>query len=197
MPPAVHIRKKASMVPFRREEPRFALCGLNCCLCPRFHTEGASRCPGCGGEGFPEKHPSCAVVSCSRRHDGVEFCFECGDYPCERYEDIGKKDSFITYRNVTANLEEAGRDLEGYLSVLKTKFELLKLLTGRFNTGRSKSLYCLAVELLPLDEIRWIIDSVERETDGEGSGRMSKSAGVAEGIRKRAAELGIELVLRK
>lgn len=183
------------MVPFSRSEPGFALCGLNCCLCPRFHTEGASRCPGCGGEGFQQKHPSCSVVTCSRRHGNVEFCFECGDFPCKRYEDIGKKDSFITYRNVTVNLEEAERDLEGYLSVLKTKFELLKLLTGRFNTGRSKSLYCLAVELFPIGEIEGIIDSMEKE--GEDTGDGEKAGRIMERLRKRAGELGIELVLRK
>jgi len=30
-----------------REHPPFALCRLNCGLCPRDHTQGSSRCPGC------------------------------------------------------------------------------------------------------------------------------------------------------
>lgn len=30
-------------------------CGLDCGLCPRFYTEGSSRCPGCCGENFEKK----------------------------------------------------------------------------------------------------------------------------------------------
>jgi len=33
-------------------------CGIDCGLCPRFHTTGTSACPGCGGLEFKEKHPS-------------------------------------------------------------------------------------------------------------------------------------------
>gem|GEM_PF-3991072 len=31
-----------------RSYPLFSDCGLNCGLCPRYYTDGASRCPGCG-----------------------------------------------------------------------------------------------------------------------------------------------------
>lgn len=185
------------MVPFCRKDPRFALCGLNCCLCPRFHTDGTSRCPGCGGEGFQEKHPTCAVVTCSRKHGGFDYCFECGDYPCIRYENAGKTDSFITYRNVTANLEGAGRDLGGYLEVLGRRFGYLKILIDRFNDGRSKSFYCLAVGLFPIEEIGMIIDSALQEFEGRDLGQREKAGKVVEKIRKRAEALGIELALRK
>ncbi|HNR04634.1 MAG TPA: DUF3795 domain-containing protein, partial [Bacillota bacterium] len=39
-------------------------CGLDCGLCPRFFTEGASRCPGCCGVDFENKHPSCSFITC-------------------------------------------------------------------------------------------------------------------------------------
>ncbi|HCP15088.1 MAG TPA: hypothetical protein DIT32_04865, partial [Peptococcaceae bacterium] len=62
------------MKEYVRAYPLFSLCGLNCGLCPRYHTEGESRCPGCGGPAFHLKHPSCAVITCSRKHGGVEHC---------------------------------------------------------------------------------------------------------------------------
>jgi len=50
-----------------RSYPQFSACGLNCGLCPRYHTSGITRCPGCAGENFLMKHPSCGVLSCSQR----------------------------------------------------------------------------------------------------------------------------------
>jgi len=32
-------------------------CGIDCGLCPRFHTKGDSVCPGCGGENFKKNIP--------------------------------------------------------------------------------------------------------------------------------------------
>lgn len=37
---------------YKREYPSFALYGLNCGLCPRYHTKGESKCHGCGGQDF-------------------------------------------------------------------------------------------------------------------------------------------------
>jgi len=189
--------KKACLVPFTRKEPGFALCGLNCCLCPRFHTDGASRCPGCGGEGFQEKHPSCAVVTCSRKHGSMEYCFECDGYPCERYENIGQTDSFITYRNVRANLEDAGKDLSTYLTTLNRKQKCLKLLIEKYNDGRSKSLYCIAMELLPIGAVEELAEFIGSEVEALESGEREKAAKVVEKVREKARELGIELALRK
>lgn len=70
-----------------RAYPEYAACGLNCGLCPRYHTQGTSRCPGCGGPGFYHKHPSCAIINCGQRHGGVEYCVLCGEFPCRRYMD--------------------------------------------------------------------------------------------------------------
>ena len=74
------------MAPFVRNNPRFSLCGLNCCLCPRFNTDGISKCPGCGGKDFSNQHPTCAVATCNKKHDNVEYCFQCSEYPCKKYQ---------------------------------------------------------------------------------------------------------------
>ena len=60
---------------YRRSDPRFSLCGLNCGLCPIHHMEDG--CPGCGGG---EGHQPCAVIRCSQQHSGVEYCFLCEEY---------------------------------------------------------------------------------------------------------------------
>jgi hypothetical protein len=41
-------------------------CGIDCGLCPRYYTEGGeeSRCPGCFGENFVQKHTPCSTASC-------------------------------------------------------------------------------------------------------------------------------------
>lgn len=186
------------MQEYKREYPKFALCGLNCGLCPRYHTEGSSSCPGCGGENFHIQHPTCAVVTCNKKHDNVEFCFQCSAYPCERYGRIGEKDSFITYRNVLSDLEKAKRDgIEQYSAVLNEKVKILENLIKNYNDGRSKNFYCIAVNLLELDAIREIMTEIDHEA---GQGELS----TAETVRKiralfleQAAMTGVKLELRK
>jgi len=87
-----------------RKYPQFAACGLNCGLCPRYYTVGSSRCPGCAGKGFLEVHPTCGILSCCQRK-GLEYCFECGEFPCMKYDR-----QYV----VTSNLQNV--DLPVYLS---------------------------------------------------------------------------------
>ena len=78
---------------FTRKEPLVSLCGLNCALCS-MHLGGY--CPGCGGG---EGNQSCAIARCSLQHDGIQFCWECPEYPCPRYEGFDAYDSFVPHRN--------------------------------------------------------------------------------------------------
>lgn len=148
---------------YSRKNPGFSLCGLNCCLCPRYTTTGSSRCPGCGGADFYDKHPSCAVITCSLRHDGVEYCFECEAYPCERYTRINDRDSFITYQHVPADMNTAkSQDLVSYLSQLTEKSVILDELLENWDNGRMKSYFCLAVNLLPLLDLQKVMVELEQ-----------------------------------
>ncbi|TET26129.1 MAG: DUF3795 domain-containing protein, partial [Dehalococcoidia bacterium] len=47
-----------------KKYPIVGACGLNCGLCPRYYTQGTSRCPGCCGPDFWQKHPGCAFITC-------------------------------------------------------------------------------------------------------------------------------------
>ena len=89
-----------------RAEPRFSLCGLNCGLCPMYHISETEHCTGCGGAG----RPSCAVQRCAREHGGVEYCFQCTEYPCARYTRAEPYDSFVPHRNVQRDFARAAPD---------------------------------------------------------------------------------------
>ncbi len=39
-------------------------------------------------------------------HNGVEYCCQCSEYPCGKYEHIDDFDSFITHGNRRADLEK-------------------------------------------------------------------------------------------
>ncbi|MFR5780404.1 MAG: DUF3795 domain-containing protein [Oscillospiraceae bacterium] len=119
---------------FSRKEPMFSLCGLNCALCA-MHVGGY--CPGCGGG---EGNQSCAIARCSLGR-GVEFCADCAEYPCARYEGFDDADSFVPHSRRRADLERARElGLEAYMSELREKAELLSELLAGYNDGRRKSL---------------------------------------------------------
>ncbi len=188
---------------YRREYPLFSLCGLNCGLCPRYHTDGASRCPGCGGEGFSKKHPTCGVISCSLRHGGVQYCFLCAEYPCEKLAKADRTDSFITHRNMQADFARAGSGgMEAYRQELEKKVSLLQELLAQYNDGRRKSFFCLAVNLLPLADVQAVMKQLAADLPPGGKpddavARKKKAAQAVALFQARAEQRGIPLVLNK
>ncbi len=182
------------MEPFIRKAPHFSLCGLNCCLCPRFNTEGKSKCPGCGGVDFAEQHPTCAVATCNRKHDGVEYCFLCGQYPCAKYETESACDSFISYRSVKENFKEAKADLAQFKKTLARRFWILQTLLSRFNDGKSKGIYCLISNDMPIEDLELVVELAEKlpqEMDIKEKAKLIKKE-----IEKIEIKLGVEYKLR-
>ena len=90
------------MKDFHRDHPQFSLCGLNCLLCP---MNLGGYCPGCGGGAGNQ---SCAVARCALEQGGVEFCTQCGQFPCARYRKLLEYDSFIPHSRMVRDLERAG-----------------------------------------------------------------------------------------
>lgn len=85
----------------------------------------------------------------------VEYCFQCKDFPCGRYQGEEEYDSFITHRNRMRDLEkmrEAGA--EAYGAEQKERVRILHDFLDHYNDGRRKNLYCLAANLLELEEKR-------------------------------------------
>lgn len=136
------------MKDYRREHPQFSLCGLNCLICP-MHLGGY--CPGCGGG---EGHQACAFIRCSLEQGKPEFCFQCSQFPCGRYEAAMEFDSFIPHSAMVRDQERA-RELgaDTYLARLAEKRAILDELLADWNDGRKKSFYCTAVSLLDLADL--------------------------------------------
>ncbi|MCG1024493.1 DUF3795 domain-containing protein [Dehalobacter sp.] len=179
---------------YRRKCADFSLCGLNCCLCPRFHTDGSSKCPGCEGPDFFLKHPSCAVITCNKKHQNVEYCFECSVYPCERYQAPSEADSFISYQNVLQDQAKAKMDLQNYLEELTEKHKILGELIANYNDGKLKGFYCLAVNLLPLSVLNNIMDEISHMDQINCKGSAEEAVRL---LKAEADRLNIQLVLRK
>lgn len=84
--------------------PTIACCGLDCGLCPTFYTKGPSRCPGCCGPNFFNKHPSCSIITCCVKNNKFETCAQCGEFPCQKLKNWNLYDSFICHSVSLANL---------------------------------------------------------------------------------------------
>lgn len=191
------IWKESVMKENYREYPLYAACGLNCGLCPRFHTDGTSRCPGCGGEGFYQKHPSCAIINCGKRH-GVDYCFQCGEFPCKRYQKEHEENSFITYRPVFRDFEKARcRGLEAYRAELDEKVEMLRDLLEHYNDGRRKNFYCLAVNLLELQDVRDTVERIRAEMPCEKGDVKERAERAVKLFEETARDREIDLKLKK
>ncbi len=184
------------MKEYSRKHPEFSLCGLNCVLCPRFQTEGKSKCPGCGGKQFYEKHPTCAVITCSQKHNNVEFCYDCEEFPCKKYDVPIKQDSFISKKYFTDNMNEAKIDILKYLDGLKEKQSILEDLIKNYNDGRMKNYYCLAVNLIPRTELKRIMRKIQN-TKTENIEIKEKAKFVKNIFEEEAKLLGIRIELRK
>jgi len=179
-----------------REYPQFSACGLNCGLCSRYYTAGLSRCPGCAGESFSEVHPPCGILSCCQRK-GLEYCFDCVEFPCKKYNGWADGDSFITHKNYFIDMEKAKQfGIEAYKTELNIKIGILETLLKDLDDGRRKGFYCLAVNLLALDDIKVVMAQVNGELETETSIK-EKAKTVVRLLEEMAEQRRISLKLRK
>ena len=184
-----------------KKYPVIGACGLDCGLCPRFHSGGEKPCPGCCGEGFWDRHPSCPFITCAVNQRGLESCGECNELEfcpkvLKNLEGAKRRDSFLSYKTLSGNLENTRR--HGHKQVadkLKERIDFLRLLIGDYNDGRSKAFYCLSVQLLPLDKMRATLSRV-RELITPDTAKNDIAKMVREGFLSLAGELGVDLKLR-
>jgi len=147
--------------------------------------------------GLRRRGPSCAVQRCAREHGGVEYCFQCTEYPCARYTRAEPYDSFVPHRNVQRDFARAARDgLDAYRAMLEEKEALLRFLLREYNDGRRKSLFCTAVNLLELADVRETVSLLRRQTPPDAALR-EKGALAARLLQEAAAANGICLKLNR
>lgn len=193
-----------------KTHPTIGVCGLDCGLCPRYYTAGASRCPGCGGPGFSEKHPSCSFITCCVRKRGLEVCGQCPDFPCskfkseEEYRKLELSSSYPPSRNVLSNLrfiKEKG--IKEYVKLQEQRIGLLETMIEGYDEGRSKSFFCRAAALLEPEALKGSLNKAKELIGAGGSGTSDTSdtsdkAKMLRGILAEAALCeGLELKGRK
>ena len=185
-----------------KKYPIVGACGLNCGLCPRYHTEGKSRCPGCCGPDFWQKHPGCGFITCCVKQRNLEVCAQCVDWAkCERVVKLQNsakyRDSFVSYRPVAANfafIQENG--IEEFVRLEMEKQKFLRHLVANYDEGRSKSFYCTGCQLILLDKLKEAVADAEtkitKDTDVKEKAKIVRAA-----INNLADTLQIDLKLRK
>jgi hypothetical protein len=185
--------------------PTIGVCGLDCGLCPRYYTVGPSRCPGCGGPGFLDKHPSCSFITCCVKKKGLEACGQCPEFPCPKFkseEEYRQRESssYPPDRKVLSNsrfIRETG--IKEFIKQQRKRIGLLETMIEGYDDGRSRSFFCRAAALLDPEAVRKSLDRAKKAT-GVGRG-TSHSADKARVLRDLLAEAarghGIDLTAKK
>ena len=179
--------------------PAMGICGLSCLLCPRYHTDGSSRCGGCKSE-F-RMGAGCPFITCAVKKKGIEFCWECAEHDdCERWRkhrEAGKAgDSFKCYQKINADIDLImAHGFDAYWAIQREREEILKEMLDGFNEGRSKNYYCIAATVMETGELREALAKATEESDGmDIKGRSRALHAILDGI---AEKKGYYLKLRK
>jgi hypothetical protein len=185
--------------------PTIAVCGLDCGLCPRYYTVGTSRCPGCGGPGFSDKHPSCSFITCCVKRKGLEACGQCPEFPCSKFKSDeeyrqAESSSYPPSRNMLSNSEfikEKG--IKAFLRQQEKRIRLLETMIGGYDDGRSRSFFCRAAALLDPEALANSLAEAKRatETGGGRDERVERAKVVRRLLLEAALRDGIELTGRK
>jgi hypothetical protein len=187
-----------------KKYPIIGVCGLDCGLCPRYYTAGISRCPGCGGHDFLNKHPSCSFITCCVKKNNLEVCAECSDFPCskfrsnEEYQQLKESSSYPPSRKIMLNLnfiKEHG--IERFAEQQKKRIKLLETMIENFNDGRSRNFYCKATALLDLISLEDSLDKAIQKirSDNIKSNNAKIKAKILKDILNEIAfKDGIELI---
>ena len=100
---------------FVRNNQYLSLCGLNCKLCP---MNLAGYCSGCGVD-----NQACKIAKCSIEHEKIEYCFQCGSFPCSNYPEctFTLAEHFRKKKLTKTNVKELLEGKETLVKGIKTK----------------------------------------------------------------------------
>lgn len=175
---------------FVRSNQYLSLCGLNCKLCSMYL---GGHCGGCGNG-----NQSCTIAKCSMQQNKVEYCFECKNYPCTKYKGIDQYDSFITHKNQMKDLDKAKIiGMTAYNHEQLEKMEYLSVLLEKYNNGRRKTFYCVAVNLLDLDDLSELFQLISSNKEFNDLSMDNQCDFVYHLFKTKEKEKNIEFKLRK
>ena len=83
--------------------------------------------------------------------------------------------------------------VEAYNSEQRQKQEILELLLEGYNDGRRKSFFCLAVNLLDLEDLKTVMEHLAEEKEMERLTLKEKSAYVVKQLQSLAEQRGVVL----
>lgn len=177
---------------FKRNDLLFSLCGLNCSLCPMFVRK---LCTGCIHNSMCST--ACSIVPCSMEHGSVDYCFECGKYPCDKYEEVDQNDSIITHINQLRDMEKAKTmGINKYHQEQSQKVEILNKFIENYNYNNDNEVFfCTAINLLPLEDLISITDKLDKIT--ENMALEDKYNCLKEKLFESANNNNIKIELRK
>jgi hypothetical protein len=184
--------------------PTIGVCGLDCGLCPRYYTVGTSKCPGCGGPGFSDKHPSCSFITCCVKKKGLEVCGQCPEFPCSKFkseDEYRRAEASSSYPPPTKMLSNLRfikeRGIKRFMRQQEKKVGLLVTMIEDYDDGRSRSFFCRAAALLDPEILKGSLDKATR-ADGGGTSDATDQTKVLRSILAEAAlGAGIELTAKK
>jgi len=150
--------------------PTIGACGLDCGLCPKYYTVGKSRCPGCCGPDFFNKHPSCPYITCCVKKRNLEVCGECPEFPCAKFKTPAEylaleTPAYPAYRNILPNLnfiKEHG--IRSFIRQQQRRIKILERMIANLNDGRSRSFFCRAAALLEPASVKSLLDKAAKRT---------------------------------
>jgi len=136
------------------------------------------------------------MLSCCQRKN-LEYCFDCEEFPCKKYNGADESDSFITHKNQFRDMEKAKQiGSDAYEAELNVKIGILEYLLGNYNDGRRKSFFCAAVNLLESEDVRYVMAQIAARTSP--SDPIKEKAKLAASLFQEMADgKGISLKLRK
>ena len=186
--------------------PTIGVCGLDCGLCPRYYTLGSSRCPGCGGPDFFNKHPSCSFITCCVKKKKLEVCAECLEFPCSKfksdkeYQQLKESSSYPSCKKVIPNLnfiKEYG--IEKFIGQQIKRIKLLETMIENFDDGRSRSFFCKAAALLELINLSSSIDKATQKikTDNINQNDIKNKAKILKEILNEIALKEVVELMKK
>ncbi len=102
-----------------------APCGMNCGVCMAYLRE-RNKCPGCRGDDTNKTvtRLRCKIKTCEVFEDeNIEFCFECGDFPCDNLKHLDKRYRTKYHMSMIENLENIKNSgLEKFLEDEKVRW---------------------------------------------------------------------------
>ncbi len=185
-----------------KNHPSVGACGIDCGLCPMHHVRDGDGCRGCAAPPISGRSGRwCPIARCAVQERNRETCADCHAYPCELLEDVDASDSFVTHLKMIENLRFIRENgLCSFLLQQRQRQAVLQTMLAEFNDGRSKSHFCLASALLPLDMLEMALAAALAAKGGEdlaGKGSGSRAQALRSELKVAADILGISLKLRR